>query len=66
VMWPARPDDEWIEITCIGDSEPRFMLGMSGVDREIARAKAAYLEDKITIEEFEAAIDPAIKGARAA
>lgn len=54
--WPAHPDDKWIEITCMGDSEPHFILGFSGADREIGEARAKYLEDQITLQEFEAVV----------
>ena len=57
MMWPAHPDDEWIEVTAYGDSEPIYVRGMSGAAAEVAEARAKYLADQITVEEFEAVFD---------
>ena len=54
---PPHPDDEWVEVTNFGDTEPRYLLGISGADQEIARACARYVEGQITSEEFEAVCD---------
>lgn len=55
MTWPAHPDDVWIEVTCMG-GEPEFIRGTSGAERVIGEARAKYLDDAITIEEFEAIV----------
>jgi hypothetical protein len=56
VICPTHPDDEWVEITTFGSGVTQFILANSGAEREIARARALYLADQLTVEELEAAV----------
>ena len=60
MTWPAHPDDEWIDVTPLGSAVPMLILGISGTEREIAAARAKYLADQITAEDFEEAVDVAM------
>lgn len=55
--WPEHPDDQWIEVTALGDTEPKFVPGISGAARQVAEAKAAYIHGRIPFETFEAILD---------
>jgi hypothetical protein len=48
-----HPDDEWVKVTRLGESEPEYVLARSGGAAEVAKARAQYLAGQITIEEFE-------------
>lgn len=64
MTWPAHPDDEWVEITSFGDTEPQYLLARSGVDAKIGEARALYLAGQTDAAEFEHAIDNAIDETR--
>lgn len=55
--WPAHPHDEWIDVTSFGSPTVTYVEGRSGVDEEIALARAQYVAGRIEIEDFAAAID---------
>jgi hypothetical protein len=55
--WPAHPDDQLIEVTALGDTEPRFLPGMSEIGRRVNLAAAAYIAGSIPFEEFERRVD---------
>lgn len=57
--------DEWIDVTAFG-REPEHVLARNGVDVRIAVARAKYLEDQISAEDFERAIEQALDEARLA
>jgi hypothetical protein len=61
MSWPPHPKDEWVEATSLGATETQFR---SGAEREIAKAKAKYVEGQITIEEFEAIVEDVLTGGR--
>ena len=65
MSWPPHPNDEWVEATRLGDAEPSFILGRSGIDEAVGSARAKYLAGQITAEDFEAAIDAALAEAQA-
>ena len=54
---PPHPDDEWVEITTLGDRTPRFLLARSGAELEIQRAADRYIIGQTTFEDFEAALN---------
>jgi hypothetical protein len=66
VSWPSHPDDEWVEVTAYGASEPAYVLAASGVAKAIARARAEFLAGSIEVEELELRIDAALAEAEAA
>ena len=56
------PDDEWVEVTVLGDPEPRFILSASGQAKAIAQARARFLAGASDAEGFEAELDWIIRG----
>jgi hypothetical protein len=57
MTYAPHPRDEWIDVTSFGQPEPQYILCQSGVEIEIAEAKAQYVAGHITIEQFETAVD---------
>ncbi len=54
---PPNPEDIWVEVTAFGAAEPEFILAQSGRDRAVARARQRYLNNDLTIEQFEQELD---------
>jgi hypothetical protein len=59
--YKPHPDDEWVEVTRAGESEPRYILARSGAAAEVAKARAKYLAGQITIQEFEIVLNRLLK-----
>jgi hypothetical protein len=59
--YKPHPDDEWVEVTRPGESEPRYVLARSGAAAEVAKARAKYLAGQITIQEFEIVLNRLMK-----
>jgi hypothetical protein len=57
-------DDRWVEVTVLGDAEPSYVLAVSGIDIDIARACVLYVEGRIDIEQFERRVDEALSRPR--
>lgn len=55
--WPEHPDDEWVEITAYGDTEPQFIRGLSGAACEVGLAKEKYVYGAIDLDQFEAVVE---------
>lgn len=58
--WPAHPDDEWVDVTSLGDTAPHYALARSGAETVVNRARAAYIAGQIDVEELERRIDEAV------
>ena len=56
----SHPDDEWIDVTRFGQMEPELIRGRSVWAAEVARARAAYVEGRIEIEDFEEVLEHAL------
>jgi hypothetical protein len=52
-----HPDDEWIDVTLFGSVEPQYVLGRSGAECELALAREKYVEDQLTLEQFESVLE---------
>jgi hypothetical protein len=63
LAWPAHPDDQLVEVTALGDTEPRFLVGMSEIARQINAAAALHVAGRIPFEEFDARCDRALSEA---
>ena len=51
--YKPHPDDEWVEVTSLGQSEPRYILARSGGEAELAKARAQYVAGQISLRGFE-------------
>jgi hypothetical protein len=59
--YKPHPEDEWVEVTPPGESEPRYVLARSGAAAEVAKARAKYLAGQISIQEFEIVLNRLMK-----
>lgn len=57
----THPRDEWVDVTPYGATEPQYVLARDGRAIEIAEAKAAYLYDRIDIDELERRVAAALE-----
>jgi hypothetical protein len=59
--WPAHPDDVLIDVTALGDLEPRYIRSVSHIGAQISAASMLYIEGSIPFEEFERRVDDVLK-----
>jgi hypothetical protein len=52
-----HPDDDWVDVTPFGSAEPQYLLGRSGAQTEIAKAREKYVAGQLTVEQFEAVLE---------
>jgi hypothetical protein len=64
MSWPAHPDDELVEITAFGATEPEYIRGHSAIGAKVNEARALYIDGAISAEELERRIDAALASVR--
>jgi hypothetical protein len=55
-------EDVYVEVTALGDIEPTFLLARRGSDVDIARARAEFFANAISVDEFELRVGEALSG----
>lgn len=55
-----HPRDEWVDISCIDDLVPRYVLAVDGREVEIEEAKQQYVHGRIDADELEQRVEKAL------